>query len=580
MTGHFGDGEFGSGTFGDPLEGGSAPAAEQLPSTPLPVGVLEVFNNGAWSDASVDLRRFVTDFGQDEALDQMKTGTATLVVDNRERQFERENTDSPYWPAIRYFPAFRLKANVDTGADGFAIGGSAMGGGDVLGGGVCVFSLFTGVAQVPTNQYHGADATVTIPLSDSFEVWRQATQPGYYFEGQLAGDRIAATLDQLSPAWPAGQRNIEPGIRMMDVGLRTTDCLTYMLQVATSEGGAFFVDGDGNATFFGADHAVFPDEVWGDAPGELRYRKDGFTRDLDRQLIHNSITVTAPNQADVVVSDPLSQSHFYGRDFTIDTLLQDPNDMFDVATEALDHYSRPLERIRSLELGAKDTDWIRVFRHQLLDQIIFRVRPPGGGVIEQLSQYRGRHIESNSRYDWRVRWSLSALGTPSSSSRFSFESGTTESWTVIANCALDVVTPGHFGQYALQLQPVAAGVPAIAESPDPQAVVPGMVYAAAAYAAGGDRGDAKLTMSNRIVRLDIVWRDVGGAVLAITEGDEIENVTPPLPGEGSPSYTFVLCQAEAPVGAATAAIRIVMPRPSIGGFSPVFADQVAFSGDV
>jgi len=50
-----------------------------------------------WTDVSTDLRSFTTNRGKQRQLDEYNSGTASLVLDNRDRDFDPLNTSSPYY---------------------------------------------------------------------------------------------------------------------------------------------------------------------------------------------------------------------------------------------------------------------------------------------------------------------------------------------------------------------------------------------------------------------------------------------------------------------------------------------------
>jgi hypothetical protein len=279
----------------------------------------------------------------------------------------------------------------------------------------------------------------------------------------------------------------------------------------------------------------------------------------------------------------------YGRNLTIETLLVDQEEATALGKQVLGRHSRPLERITALELGARETDWTRVLRHAFGDQVIVRARPPGVGLIEQVSEIRGRRVETTSKNDWGVRFALSSLAdlAPNllSEQQAGLEAGTSEGWTVGANATIGVVTPGAVGSFAVAFSPVLAGLAAFIETtPTMQSpVVADRTYATAALVRLGYQIPPDPNDGLRAVRMDLVWRDAAGAVLGIDQGTSValegrrkpDQAWPPR--SGMAGFQFVYCQGIAPASASFATIRIVAPTPYLGEW---IADQAVLIADL
>jgi hypothetical protein len=98
-----------------------------------------------------DLRSFSISRGRESELAEMDAGTATLVVDNRDRAFDPLNTSSPYYPHIRPMTKFWLQGELDGVA----------------------YDLFKGYAdsfQQGWDPPGFGDAICTIQLKDEFKV--------------------------------------------------------------------------------------------------------------------------------------------------------------------------------------------------------------------------------------------------------------------------------------------------------------------------------------------------------------------------------------------------------------------------
>ena len=252
----------------------------------------------------------------------------------------------------------------------------------------------------------GADSYVTWSAVDaSKRLNRDRSATGYGTTDELTGDRVTAVLDGATPTWPDSERDIAAGTKTVQEETGSLGRYDYLLQVAESEGGVFFISSEGNAVFLDSTYAPEADELpFGDIDGEQRYK--GITFDDDDKEIYNAVTVTANALADQTVQDTASQAEFGRADHSISSLLSSTAEMSDLATSVLSTYSQPRRRIGQLVLGTKTTDWFRVLSKDLGDRVTVRHRPMYGGLFEQELAIQGISVQSPSKFDWEVTWNL------------------------------------------------------------------------------------------------------------------------------------------------------------------------------
>jgi hypothetical protein len=398
-----------------------------------------------WEDQTAYLREFDFSRGAPDELEQSQAGTGSIVVDNRGGRFA----------GIRPMRAVRLSAQSDTGTTGFTMRQSHVGGSDPLRGGVLTFPLFYGFTEgAPQSWPERSDtvAWVTLRVSDAFAAvftppefaWGhryQTLDPGPddwpcgfptgnltpdngppFIPDELTGARINRVLDCLE--WPEADRLIDPGIVTIlgsnqsqggTANFRVQEnALSHLQAVAMTEGGRIFIDAAGRVRFIDAAHLPELDsgEVYGDIPGEIRYRDIQTDSGIGR--VWNQITVnsTEPSQlGSASAEDAASIEEFYvprPKSFTVLPVVAAV--MQDRATELLARYKDPITRITSMSLKPVAASTLRrVISRELADQPVIRRRPQDAPAIEQNSRIENFAISA--AYDdpyWVITLQLSA----------------------------------------------------------------------------------------------------------------------------------------------------------------------------
>jgi hypothetical protein len=337
----------------------------------------------------------------------MGAGTGTVVFDNRDGVFDRDNPSSPFYPNLRPARRFRLYAIVPSPGTAFTIGQSAIGGGDAWAAGSNAYiPLFLGRTEGgPMEFVENADSYVAWSLVDSSKLLnRDRSLTGYGSGAVLTGTRVNEVLNGTTPFWLDG-REITPGLRTVQQEDGLLGRYDYLVQVAESEGGVFFIGADGRAIFRGADYAPDADIIFGDVEGEERYKAIKF--DDDDTEIYNTITVSAPALADQIRQDTASQAEYGRADLPISSLLSTTSEMADLAASVRDTYSVPSRRVGSLRIGSPTSSWNEILRKEIGDRVLVRNRPIYGGTIEQESVIQGISLDVPSLKDWNIVFNLS-----------------------------------------------------------------------------------------------------------------------------------------------------------------------------
>ena len=495
-----------------------------------------------WEVRTDDLRGFSTKRGRERETETIGAGTAELVLDGRAGAY-----DIDLHPEVGPGLLARLSALVDTGVDAFTFGSSAMGSSDAFGGGDTYRAIFVGRSEGATETYPGGkDEVVVMHLVDGSKRLNRDQRDSGLGTTQLSGARVNELLDSTTPPWLADERAVDAGQRTVQgVGL-TSDRLSYLHTVATSEGGRFFIGSDGKATFRDSAY-LSPKDVtpFGDLAGEQRYR-DIVTEPDDRSIA-NAITVTAPSLADQTAEDLDSQTRYGRVDLSVATFLSTTAEMDILADDIVSKYAVPRRRIVSLVLGTRDTDWNSVLAKDIGDRIDVRRRPIYGGLQEQESVIEGIAVSSPNLADWTLTWSLSSTAVSNPNLLTANQSGIevdASGWVAEANCTLTVSTTHRItGTQSLQADVTAVTANFRTTPTTATPVTVGVSYTGKAWMMNDyPYGQWRLVLS---------WRDAGGAELSTSTGSIVNLVyffgarQLVVTGVAPASAAFVCLRAEA-----------------------------------
>jgi hypothetical protein len=188
-----------------------------------------------WTDVSGYARQASTNrsFGRDVMT--WESGSARVVLDNRDGRFSPANLSGPYVTSgvtqVRPWRPLRIRATY----------------------GSTTYDVYNGYALAWEESYQvqrtgKGDSITTVPCTD--ELARLAgfdglEQPAVGGE-ESAGRRIHRVLDN---AGHTGTRSVDEGRNSMQATTLAQNAVTELKLTTDSEGGALFVDGDGTVTF-------------------------------------------------------------------------------------------------------------------------------------------------------------------------------------------------------------------------------------------------------------------------------------------------------------------------------------------
>jgi hypothetical protein len=256
--------------------------------------------------------------GKNQSLDRIDAGLASITVDNSDRHFDPLFPNGPYFGQLIPRRTVRVTCNAQP----------------VFIGQIDDFDI----AYAPSNQ-----SQVRIDVSDAFSVLTNSGLEEFTPSSQLSGARVNTVLDRPELAWPADQREIDPGNSTMLGALveEGTSALEYLQLVSNSEFGNLFIGKDGKVVFRernavpNTPSLVFSDEVVAGEFTGIQFASVnnvfGSENLFNRILISNA----AEEPLEATATDAESQTIFGPRSFSQTGLLVESQDQLQFLADFL-----------------------------------------------------------------------------------------------------------------------------------------------------------------------------------------------------------------------------------------------------
>jgi hypothetical protein len=305
--------------------------------------------------------------GKNRDLDRFNAGTLSVTVNNEDRAFDPLYTSSPFYGDIVPRRDVRVLAN-----------GTAV---------QYVGKILDWNFDFEPNGRQSA----SLEAADGFTFLAQQELTAGTAVAQLTGARVNAVLSQPSVDWPVADRVIDAGNSDLGTDVFDGNVLSYLQKVEQSEGGLLFIDKSGRVAFVDRlttptvdNVTVFADDGTGIpfAPAALDY---------GTEQLYNSITVTSPGST-AVASGALSQTRYGIAELTVDTLIDDADEVQGLADLLLSRFSEPQLRFQAIRV---DVDKIsapqraEVFALEIGDVAQVKLtpgNPPVGAKVERYGQ--------------------------------------------------------------------------------------------------------------------------------------------------------------------------------------------------
>lgn len=313
------------------------------PSTPLGVGILADAPADVVDVSDIALRVSIRR-GRNRVLNSFEAGTATVVLEDENGDYNPQNTSSPYYGKLLPLRKIRIWADYDDG------------------GGTDRYYLYSGYITSFDNTFRlGNDevSTVTFQCVDAFRLLQnvQISTVAGSSAGQTTGARIENLLDLAS--FPVSQRLIDVGDTLVQADPATSRTLLAACQnIEQTELGGFFIDDEGNAVFLSRSTvSLKADEtplLFNDDGTNISYQSIDFAYD-DTQIF-NDITVTRlGGTAQNVQSTSSIETYFIHSGSRSDLLMQTDAEALDQASMLLNARENALLRIDSIGLNLMDS---------------------------------------------------------------------------------------------------------------------------------------------------------------------------------------------------------------------------------
>jgi hypothetical protein len=312
------------------------------PSTPLGTGILADAPADVVDVSNIALRVSIRR-GRNRILNSFEAGTATVVLEDQNGDWNPQNTSSPYYGKLLPLRKIRIWADYDDG------------------GGTDRYYLYSGYITSYDNTFRlGFDevSSVTLQCVDAFRLFQNVniTTVAGTSAGQTSGARIENLLDVAS--YPTSQRLIDTGDSTVQADPGTARTLLGACQtVEQTELGGFFIDPEGNAVFLSrttvSQEADQTPLQFNDNGTDIPYSTIDFAYD-DTQIF-NDITVTRLGGSPQNVQSTSSiETYFIHSGQRTDLLMQTDTEALDQAQMLLNARDEALLRIDSIGLNLKD----------------------------------------------------------------------------------------------------------------------------------------------------------------------------------------------------------------------------------
>lgn len=282
--------------------------------------------------------------GRNRILNTFEAGTATVVLEDANGDWNPQNTSSPYYGKLLPLRKIRVWADYDDG------------------GGTDRYYLFSGYITSYDNTFKlGIDeiSSVTLQCIDAFRLFQNVniTTVAGTSAGQTTGARIINLLDVAS--YPPSQQSIDTGDSTVQADPGTSRTLLAALQtIEQTELGGFYIDPEGSAVFLSRTTVSLKADqtplLFNDNGTDIGYQSIDFAYD-DTQIF-NDITVTRlGGTAQEVQSTSSIETYFIHSGSRSDLLMQTDSEALNQANMLLHARENALFRIDSIGLNLMDS---------------------------------------------------------------------------------------------------------------------------------------------------------------------------------------------------------------------------------
>jgi hypothetical protein len=369
----------------------------------MPHGKLEI----AWASAPTDECLVWEDMtayvrgpvritrGRSAELDRAETGTMNFALDCNEREFDPENTASPFYPNVKPTRAVRFRAQVQTDA--------------------VVYPRFFGYTQgwPQRRAPQGVDIVAAFTAADpAFALALDKIQGSMARPAEYAGARLAVVLADI----PNIKYELESGqSEIVSTDLDGVNRLEHAQAVAETDGGIFFAAGDGTMTFQDRHHRTIYEGFVRATFGDLKPENPLEHQDpeVDEAHLFTAARITDAFGRVAESRNDAAALEFFTRTKDLATLHTNENDAQAMAEAYSQRYSTPRERIAEVRINPSthDTTPLQMWETALSLEISQRIktveRVGGDGSARSRELFIEGITDSISPFDWRISMATS-----------------------------------------------------------------------------------------------------------------------------------------------------------------------------
>ena len=283
------------------------------------------------ADVSEYVRAVSVSRGKSRELDRFRAGAASVTFNNETRIFDPAYELSPFFGQIQ--PKRRIRVAIDEEVQ------------------------FDGTIDDWDIRYEAGNYSAAIAnATDAIQNLANITLNSFTPTTQLSGARVNAVLNAIG--WSATDRDVDLGSQTLNNNPVSdgTNSFEYLQTVAQSEPGDLFISRDGKVKFVDrfaqvtGDTPTFSDVTSGSA---IPYTS--IEAVVGSELLFNNITVTSSAGTANAVSNE-SVAIFGEIDYNLNTLVNNVEDLQNLANFLLDRYKNPQYRIDAITVALNAID--------------------------------------------------------------------------------------------------------------------------------------------------------------------------------------------------------------------------------
>tara|TARA_R100000231_G_scaffold127214_1_gene97967 strand:+ start:2036 stop:3283 length:1248 start_codon:yes stop_codon:yes gene_type:complete len=371
----------------------------------------------SFTDVSQFLRSFTTNRGRNSNLDKFQTGTATVVLDNRDNRFSPNQTthffdSSTGITKIQPLKRLRIRATHSS----------------------TTYDIFHGfVESFPVNYGgQGSDSTTRIKVVDAFKLFFNAKLDGigWNLGISLLGSTTRLTLTQAQELSSIRVKNIldsfgysnqaiSTGQLQVTTQSTTDDLLTALRKVETAENGTFFIAANGDATFrdrnFRLTNTTTPSATFGQGGSDLPY--SDIKTSYDDNKIINTVQRTRTGSSNTQIAIDSDSINRFGTHVLTEnnTLNIQDSDVASIAEQKVISNSIPQTVVEQLSFRPQQDSnlWVKALGLDIGSFVEAKVTTPSSSIetydlfIERISH---KVDARNKTWNWVIGLSPAETG--------------------------------------------------------------------------------------------------------------------------------------------------------------------------